>query len=153
MEQKKQVVTMAGSVLTVAYPTIGKTFKTDTAKYTAALQQAALAHGWKQKFGDAASGKSPTEKYEMVQRIHAELLNGNWELTGTVDHSAIIIEAVSRIKKLKLAEVEKAAAKAPDKVKEWGTNASVKAEVAKIRAERAAKAAEESDDDTDSIEV
>ena len=153
MEAKKQVVTMAGSVLTVAYPTIGKKFVTDTAKYVAALQAAALAHGWKQKFGDAASGGTPAEKYEMVQRIHAGLVTGEWELSPVIDHSAIIIEAVSRIKKLTIAQVTKAADKREGAVKEWGANAGVKAMVATIRAERATEAAEASDDDAEDIVI
>lgn len=143
---KKQRVSVVGTVLTVEYPTIGKTFRTDYSKYPEAIQAAALAHGFKQKFGDAASGQEPAEKFAEVQAIHACLLTGEWERTATPDLTPLICEAIARIKKVPLAKMEKIAEKEPERVKEWGSNAKVKAEILKIRAERAAKAAESSED-------
>lgn len=140
---KKQRVSVVGTVLTVEYPTIGKKFVTDYAKYPEAVQVAALAHGYKQKFGDAASGQEPAEKYAEVQAIHAALLAGEWERTATPDLTPLIAEAIARIKRLPLAKVQKLPT---EKLKEWGANAKVKATMLQIRAERAAKAAEESDD-------
>lgn len=149
---KKQKISVVGSVLTVEYPSIGKKFTADLAEYPASIQLDGYYHGMKQRFGDAESGKSPQEKYTMVQRIHENLLQGIWELTATPDHSGIIKEAVARIKKVKVETIDKALAKldleaAEAAVKEWGSNVKVKAEIAKIRAERAAVAAE--DDDTE----
>lgn len=143
---KKQRVSVVGTTLTVEYPTIGKKFVTDFSKYPAAIQTAALAHGFKQKFGDAASGESPQDKFAEVQAIHAALLTGEWERTAAPDLTPIICEAVSRIKKIPLAQIEKAAKGNEEKVKTWGSNPSVKAEILKIRAERAQKAAEEADE-------
>ena len=141
---KKQRISIVNGTLTVEYPTIGKKFVADLSKYPQPIQDAAAQHGFKQKFGDAESGGTPAEKYAMVQRIHDNLLGGNWDLVGERDNSAIVIEAICNLKKLKPAAVEKVAT--PEKVKEWSANVKVKAEVARIRAQRAAKAAEESDD-------
>lgn len=144
---KKQRVSVVGTVLTVEYPTINKIFRTDFSKYNAAVQQFALAHGYKQKFGDAESGGTASEKYAEVQLIHAALLDGEWERVGTRDLTPIICEAVARIKKIPLGKIEKVAAGSEEIVKTWGANLKVKAEILKIRSERAAKAAEESDEE------
>lgn len=149
---KKQRISVVGTILTAEYPTIGKKFTVDFSGYDAAVQQAALAHGFKQKFGDAASGGSPAEKYAEVQAIHASLLEGEWERTAAPDLTPIICEAVARIQGIKLEKVQKAAEGNEETVKKWGSNLKVKAEILKIRSERAALAAEESDEDLD-IEV
>lgn len=143
---KKQRLSVVGTVLTVEYPTIGKKFTTDYSKYPAAIQVCALAHGYKQKFGDAKSGESPAEKFAEVQAIHASLLAGEWERTVTIDLTPIICEAVARIKRMPLAKVQKAAEGHEEKVKDWGSNPKVRAEILKIRSERAAKLAEEAED-------
>lgn len=132
---------------TVAYPTIGKSFSADISKYPEAIREELTRHGWKQKFGDAESGGTPTEKYAMVQRMHEALMNGQWELTSTVDMTPAILEAVSRIKKLPIKKLEEAAQKHPERVKEWGAHPKIKAMIAQMRAEKAAKAAAESNED------
>lgn len=143
---KKQKVSVKGMVGTVEYPTIGKTFSADISKYPEEMKTELLLHGWKQKFGDAESGGTPAEKYAMVQRIHENLLAGQWELTGTPDLTPIVAEALSRIKKVKVDKILPILEKEPEKVKEYASNPKVKAEIAKIRAEKAAKAAEGADD-------
>ena len=140
-------------ILTVEYPTIGKVFKADLDAYPKDMQTELRNHGAKQKFGDAESGGSPADKFAMVQRIHDGLKAGTWELTSTPDMSGIIIEAVSRLKKIPIAKLQQVNEKNPEKVKEWGANVKVKAEIAQIRAERAAKAAEDSEDDDLKIDV
>lgn len=143
---KKQSVTMVGSILRVEYPTIGKVFTADTSKYSSIVLDCATKHGFKQKFGDAASGGAPAEKYAEVQKIHESLLAGEWERTATPDLTPIICEAVARIKGLKLPALLKIAEKEPEKVKSWGANPKVRAEILQIRAEKAAAAAEEADE-------
>lgn len=151
---KKQRTSIVGTVLTVEYPSIGKKFVVDFSKYTPEIRACALAHGFRQKFGDAASGKSAAEKYAEVQAIHASLLANEWERTVTVDLTPIICEAISRIQKAPLAKVLKAAEKAgAEKVKEWGSSLKVKAEILKIRTERAEKAADEAEDEEIEIEI
>jgi len=145
---KKQRVTVVGTVLTVEYPTIGKKFVVDYSKYAEAVRVCALAHGFKQKYGDAASGGTPAEKYSEVQDIHASLLAGEWERTATPDLTPIICEAIARIKfphQKNAAEKLQKVAK-PEQIADWGKNAKVKAEILKIRSERAAKAAEDADE-------
>jgi hypothetical protein len=144
---KKQKVSVQGTIVTVEYPTIGKRVSIDLAILSAEMQREAALHGLKQKLGDAESGGSPTEKFAMASRIVASLREGQWELTATpVDLTPIIVEAVSRIKKIPQAKIL-ATKPSEDQVKSWGSNAKVKAEILKIRAERAAKAAEEAEDD------
>lgn len=146
---KKQRVSFVEGTVVVEYPTIGKVFKADTSKYPKVIQMCALAHGYKQKFGDAKSGGTPAEKYAEVLAIHESLMKGEWERTATVDLTPIICEAVARIKKVPLAKLEKIAKSNPDKVKEWGSNGKVRAEIYQIRAERAAAAAKDLGDEED----
>lgn len=154
----KQKVSIANNVLTVEYPTIGKTLRVDLTKYPEGVQEDARLHGFKQKFGDAESGKSPQEKYAMVQRIHESLLDGEWVLTANRDNSDVIVEAVCRLLKLKIEKDgegfvlvdSKAKTKKPipaEKIKEWGAHVKVKAEILLIRSERATKLADESQDE------
>ena len=151
---KKQEITMVGTVITCSYPSIGETFVFDTAKYPASIQVDANAHGYKQKFGDAKSGKSAAEKFAEVQFIHASLLAGEWERPARPDLTPLVLEAVARIKGLKvdlekrtLAKGNKVSKPTEEQVREWSGNNKVRATMLKIRAERAAKAAEESEDE------
>lgn len=143
---KKQKVSKLGTVVSVEYPTLRKTISLDVSKLSAAMQLQGLLHGIAQKLGDAESGGSPAEKHAMASRIIEGLKADQWELTSTPDHSGIVIEAVCRLQKLPEAKVRKAVEGKPEKIKEWASNAKVKAEVAKIRLERAEKAAEEADE-------
>lgn len=149
---KKQKLSIAEGILTIEYPPIGKTFKADLNAYPESIQEDARYHGFAQKFGDAKSGHSAQEKYMMVQRIHENLMSGNWELVSSPDMSAIIIEAVARAKKLKPQVIADSLEKLDDEEREttlkaWGSNVKVKAIIAQIRAERAKKAAEDADED------
>lgn len=152
---KKQQVSKSGTIVSVHYPSIKKTVSIDYSILSPEMQLQAGLHGLGQKLGDAASGCSPEEKYQMASRIVAGLREGQWELTSTpVDLTPIICEAIARIQKVPLAKVQKAAEKAGlETVKEWGSKQKVKAEILKIRAERAAKAAEEVEDDEIEIDL
>lgn len=158
---KKQKVSIVGTVLTVEYPSIGKVFSADVDKYPASVQLDARFHGFKQKFGDAASGGTPAEKFSMVQRIHDSLLAGNWEMVSNPDNSPIVIEAVIRVKKLPKVKQQELATQLDAledeafdaKIKEWASNAKIKAEIAKIRAERAAKIADDADEEEIDIDL
>lgn len=154
---KKQRITVDGTLFKIEYPSIRKALSVDVSRFDDEVRFAAMLHGFKQKYGDAESGGSAAEKYEMVQRIIAAHSAGSWDVAaGSRDTSAIVIEAVSRLKQLTVDAVTAAADAAPDrdaKLKEWGTNPSVKAEIAKIRAERAAAAAEEAEESVDDIKV
>lgn len=144
---KKQKVSIIERILRVEYPTIGKTFVADTSKYNAVIQDCARDHGFKQKFGDAASGGTPQEKFAEVQAIHLSLMNGEWERTATIDLTPVICRVVAKIKGLPLPKVEAIAKKNPDMVKTWGSNPKVRAAILEERAEKARLAAAESDDE------
>lgn len=143
---KKQRVSFVDGALIVEYPTIGKKFSAEIAQYPAEIREAAMIHGFKQKFGDAASGGSPAEKFEEVQAIHASLLSGEWERTAAPDLTPLIIEAVASIQGIKVDKVRKVIEAAPEKAKEWGQNLKVKAWIAAKRAKDAAARAEEAED-------
>lgn len=154
---KKQKITWHGSVITVEYPTIGKRVSTDISKHAQAVQLAALQHGYKQVYGDSASGGTPQEKYEMTVRRVAAHEGGSWELTDKDQDLTIVMEAVARVQGRDFDEVEeefetkyKTEEKIDARLKELRANPKVKAEIAKIRAERAEKAA---GDSTDEVEV
>ena len=146
MAKMKQRLSVDGSILTIEYPTIGKKFVVDTSQYDEGIQESARLHGYMQKFGDAASGGDATEKYEEVQAIHASLLDGEWKRTASPDTSAIVIEALERLKGIPKEKLQEAFEKAPERLKEFRTNRKVKAEIAKIHAERAALRAEDAED-------
>lgn len=153
---KKQEVTTQGTVIACNYPSINKSFEFDTSRYPASIQEDAKMHGFRQKFGDAKSGKSAAEKYAEIQLIHASLLAGEWERTAKPDPTPLILEAVARIRGLKadlekrtLAKGNKVVTPTEEQIKEWGSNEKVRATILKIRAERAAKAAEEAEDEVE----
>jgi hypothetical protein len=151
---KKQRVSRTGNIVKVEYPTLRKQIEVDITKLSPEIQFLGLAHGIGQKLGDAASGGTPQEKFEMATRIIENLRDGNWELTSQGDNGAEVIAAVSRIKKIKPDVIEKSLSaltdeKRDEKLKEWRSNPKVKAEIAAERARRAAEAAEEDDTDLD----
>jgi hypothetical protein len=151
---KKQTVAVIGRVITVSYPTIKKSVSLDLDKCSAEMVEQLTIHGGKQKLGDAKSGGTPQEKFDMASRIIAGIYDDQWELTSTPDMSGIVIEAVATLKGLTYEKVEKAVESNPDKVKEWASNPKVKAQIAQIRADRAQKLADEAEEDEDlDIEV
>ena len=150
---KKQRVSVVNWIGTVEYPTLGKKVTADITKYPKEMQEELMRHGWRQKFGDAASGKEPAEKYEMAKRIHAGLMDGQWELTANVDLTPLVLEAVARLKglkfnpdKLTLSKGDKVLKPNEKDIAGWRTNAQVKAEIATIRAERLQDQAEDSEE-------
>lgn len=153
---KKQRITVDGTVLKVEYPTIRKSVTVDVSRFDEAVRFEAMIHGFKQKYGDAESGRSASEKYEMVQRIVAAHESGSWDVAaGTRDDSGIVIEAVARRGGYTVEQVTAALDAAEDreaKLKDWKSNANVKAEIAKIRAERAQAAADDAEDDDIDLE-
>ena len=155
---KKQKLTVVGTVLTIEYPTIKKRIVTDTARYPDEVQFAAKMHGFKQKYGDVESGGTPSDKYEGTLRVIAAHENGSWDVESrVVDNTPFIVAAIARMKGVTEAEVRKAAGgdteEAVAKIKEWGTNQKVKAEILQIKAERAAAAAEVSDEEELDIDL
>lgn len=151
---KKQKLAFVGDVLTVEYPSINKSITLDCAALPASIYVAcdASKHGMKQKLGDIESGKSPLEKYTQCLRVVESLKAGEWDLTANRDDTPFVVEAVARVKKVKIDRIEKILDGLEDDaavelVREWRGNLQVKKAMADIRAEKAAKAAEESTED------
>jgi len=152
---KKQEVSIVKGVLSAAYPTINKTFTAVLAAYPKGIYAAcdAADHGMKQKFGDAASGKSPAEKYAEVQEIHASLMAGEWNRTANpVDRTPEILEAVADVMKLKydaakghLTDGKKVCKPTEEMVKTWGSNPEVKVKIQERRLAKAKEVAEKSE--------
>lgn len=159
MATRKQKITHVGPLYTVEYPTIKKTLKFDVSKFSDEVREEAMYHGFDQKYGDAKSGGTPMEKYEMTQRILAAHEAGSWNVEDRVFDISLILAAVARVKEITVTQAKDALAKFGDddeqiaKAKEWSQNKKVKAAIAAIRAERLAEAAEESDDDDLEIEA
>lgn len=151
---KKQKLAFVGDVLTVEYPSIGKTITLDCAALAPSVYVAcdAARHGMKQKLGDVESGKTPMEKYTQALRVVDSLKAGEWDLTANRDDTPFVVEAVARVKKVKADRIEKILDGLEDEqaatlVKEWRSNLQVKNAMAQIRAERAAVAAQESSEE------
>lgn len=118
-----------------------------------ALHNMLALHGLKQKIGDAASGHSKANDYsggfQAMQGVVDNLMSGLWNAkggTGTGD----LVQAVANLKKI---EVEAAQGLIDgldeEQLKTLMGKPAVKAEILRIKAERAAKVAEASDDDED----
>lgn len=149
---KKQQVSRKGNIVGVFYPSLNKGVEVDLARLSDTVKFLGLAHGIGQKLGDAESGGTAREKYEMASRIRDNLYAGEWELTTSVDNSGEVVTAVSGIKGIPEAEVEKALEGLTEeerkaKVASWRSNPKVKAAIAKARADKAAAVAEEAEDE------
>ena len=148
-ELKVQKLAVNANVLEINYELIGKTLKLDLSKLSAHDDNARI-HGWKQRFGDLEAGdKTGHKKFERAQALFEHLSGGgDWNMSGERDTTAVVIEAILRIEKKYTREQLEAAAEAkPEQVKAWRANPKVKATIAKIYAERAAKVAKDSSDE------
>lgn len=152
MTLKTQKLAIVEGVLVIEYEKIGKILKLDLSALSAHSKNAE-EHGWKQRFGDLKAGdETGHEKFEEVQRLYEHLKEGgDWAMTGQRDTTGVVIEALNRLdpKKYPKELLEKAAEAKPDQVKVWRANPHVKATIAKIYAERAAKVAKE----TEKVEI
>lgn len=147
----KQKLSWTGSVLTCEYPTIRKSVSVDVSGLADEVRTAAMFHGFTQKYGDAASGGEPQEKFEMVQRIKAAHEAGSWDVT---DRAAVdpvrVYEAIAHLKDCEVSEVEALVKKLPDPeafIKKARADAQIKATMLELAAERAKAAAATADAD------
>ena len=110
-------------------------------------------HGLKQKIGDAASGFSKTNDYSggfsAMQAVVDNLMSGLWNAkggTGTGD----LVQAIANLKKIDIEEAQALIDGLDDEqLKAVQGKPAVKAEILRIKAERAAAVAAASDDDGD----
>lgn len=143
---KTQKISIVEGVLHIEYEKIGKKLALNLLALEAHAGNAA-EHGWKQRFGDLKAGdETGHEKFAEAQKLYEHLKEGgDWAMSAERDTTAIVIEAMHKLNPAKypIEMLQKAAAHKPEQVKQWRANADVKAKIAKIYAERAAKIAKE----------
>lgn len=111
-------------------------------------------HGLSQKVGDSYSSvKGDVQAaFEAAKKTIEQLSSGEWRVAKAAgEGSGRVGELAEAIARLKNVDVKKAAAAvanaSEDMVKAWRANASIKAAIAEIRAEKAAARAAKSGDD------
>lgn len=147
---------MEGTVLSLAFEQIGKKLDVDVSAFKPEVRAQAERHGWLQRFGDLESGdKVGKLKYDACKALAEHLkAGGTWDMPRDVDTTAIVIEAVHRVKpKYSVEMLTKAVEKKPEQVADWRANPEVKAMIAKIRSERAAAAAKQAEKEEINIEM
>lgn len=145
----KQVTTVVGGNVSIAYPTIGKSVSLDYDALSPAMQRAAGIHGLKQKLGDAKSGGTAGDKYEMAGRIIEAILGGDWELRGESEGGqALLILALAEHTGKDAAYVTGIVKNATDEqLVSWKKHSKVASIMKNIAAARAAEKAAAADDD------
>ena len=120
---------------------------------SAAIQSDARIHGFNQKIRDSAAGFSKTGDYQgafrAMQTVADNLMAGLWNSkggTGTGD----LVQAIANLKKISVEDAQDAVdGLDEEQLKSVLGKPAVKAEILRIKAERAAAVAAASDDDGD----
>lgn len=118
---------------------------------TDAMRDAALFHGINQKVRDAAAGCSKTSDYSgafrAMQTVVDNLGNDLWNAKGGSGTADLVI-AIANLKKIAVEDAQAIVDTLDDEqIKTVMAKPAVKAEILRIKAERAAKLADASDDD------
>lgn len=128
----------------------GTTVELDTNRLSPEMQKQLMLHGCSQKVGDSFAGVKGNfaEGIANAKGVIEQLEQGVWKAARGEGEArprlAELAEAIARIKGVDLERATKAVeAATDDQRKTWRGNAKVKAVIAQIRAERAAKALEE----------
>lgn len=138
----------------------GKTLEFDSNRCTDEIRKQLMLHGAAQKIGDSFAGAKGNFALglESAQDVIDQLYGGVWKAGRGEGESrprlAELAEAIARIKAVILERATAAVEKASDEQrKAWRLNAKVKAVIAQIRAEKAAKALEEAGEQELVVEV
>lgn len=128
----------------------GKVVSADSNKIPEETRKQLMLHGLAQKVGDSYAGAKGNfgEAIQSAEDVVEQLYAGVWKSArGEGDAKprlAELAEAIVRIKQCTLEQATAAVEKGTDEQrKQWRSNAKVKAVIAQIRAEKAAKALEE----------
>jgi hypothetical protein len=128
----------------------GKTLEFDSNRCSDEIRKQLMLHGAAQKIGDSFAGAKGNFELGIgsAQDVIEQLYGGVWKAGRGEGESrprlAELAEAISRIKSVVLDRATAAVEKASDEQrKAWRLNAKVRAVIAQIRAEKAAKALEE----------
>lgn len=125
----------------------GTTLEFDTKRCDDQTKLDLLCHGASQKIGDSFAGAKGNfaEGKTNAQAVIDQLYEGKWnaDREGGVPRLAELAEAIARIKGVAVEAAMKAVEAGTDEQrKAWRSNAKVKAVIAQVRAEAAAKALE-----------
>lgn len=120
----------------------GTTLEFDMQKVNDDLKRRLAFHGAKQKIADSYAGVKGNfdEGIANAQGVIDQIYGGDWEAEreGGGPRLAELAEAISRIRGVPLEKVKAVVeAATPDERTQWRSNATVKLEVAKMRAEKA----------------
>jgi hypothetical protein len=137
----------------------GQELEYDLSSLSEEIKQNLLCHGASQKIGDAAAsvkkrltdslGRDPSEDelkagvVEAMNAVWAQLASGEWRAARGEGEAkprvGEVAQAIARLRGMDVEEVAKlVAATDKEKVKAWRAHPQIQAEIAKIRAERAA---------------
>lgn len=123
----------------------------DSDEVSAEIRERAMLHGLNQKIRDSAAGFSKDSDYSgafrAMQTVVDNLINGLWNAkggTGTAD----LVQAIANLKKIDLEDAQTAVDGLDDEqLKVVMGKPAIKAEILRLKAERAAKLATASDED------
>lgn len=138
----------------------GRSIEVDSNSFPEEIRKQLMLHGIAQKLGDSYAGAKGdySTAIQNVEDIIEQLRAGVWRAArGEGDarpRLAELAEAIARIKGAALEAATAAVEKATDdQRKQWRSNAKVKAVIAQIRAEKAAKALEDAGEQELNVEV
>jgi hypothetical protein len=117
-----------------------------------ALHPMLMLHGLKQKVGDAASQFSATSDFSgafnAMQRVVDNLMNGLWSAKGGSGAGSDLTQAVANLKKIDLTDAQDIIDDLDEEqLTKLLARPAVKAEILRLKAERAMKVAEALDED------
>lgn len=136
----------------------GEVIELNVAELPQEMQTQLMLHGAAQKGGDSYAGVKGNlaEGKANLQGVIDQLKNGEWRGAGDEARPRLaeLAEAIARIKNAPLDKATAAVEKASDEQrKTWRSNAGVKSMIAKIRAEKAAKALEAAGENAQEVDV
>ena len=124
----------------------------DPAKCSADIQRALMLHGASQKIGDAAAGYSKDADFAgafaAMSVVADNLRNGLWEARGGTTGTADLVQAVANLKKIKTEDAQVLVDELDDaQYKVVMGKPAIKAEILRLKAERAKAVAKTAKDD------
>ena len=122
----------------------GQKLVADPKKYPETQQVNLLAHGVKQKLGDATAGFSAKKDFAgafaAMTEVHEALMADSWDrdrVGGIGVSMDDLVRAIAEVKKADIGKVRIAVeAAGTEKRKEWVTNKTILSKIAKYRADR-----------------
>lgn len=143
-----------GTVLSFKFGN-GHVLAVDLNELSEDIKSQLCVHGLTQKIRDSFAGCKGdfAVAIGLAEKVADQLLTGQWTASRASAGEAApkiteLVEALANLKSLDLAVVQAAVEKAtPEKQKEWRKNAAVAAEIARLRAVRAAERAAKAKDE------